>query len=173
MDHDELSRIVNLFYDDVKRIAYVGCKDIYDAEDIAQTVFLKFLKTSKTFESDDHIKNWLLRVTINESRSLWRSPWKTKVDFVIPDNIPYGKTEITEEPYILEAILNLKQKNREIVHLYYYEEYSAKEIAEVLSISEDTVYKRLQRARNQIKEYILRKKDEEAQGGKKHERIKR
>ena len=162
MEHDEFSRIVNLFYDDVKRIAYVGCNDMYDAEDIAQTVFLKLLKTSKTFETDDHVKNWLLRVAINESRSLWRSPWKTKVDFVIPENIPGNKTETHEDPYILEAILNLNQKNREVVHLYYYEEYSAKEIAEILGISEDTVFKRLQRARDQIREYILRKKDGKA-----------
>ena len=159
MDKDEFNRIVRLFYDDVKRVAFVGCKDMYDAEDITQTAFIKLFHTSKTFETDAHIKNWLLRVAINESRSLWRSPWKTKVSFDIPENISQGRNESVKQPDVFDAILSLKPKNREVVHLFYFEEYSAKEIAEMLGISENTVFKRLQRGRDQIEEYILRKKE--------------
>lgn len=158
MDKDEFNRIVRLFYDDVKRVAFVGCKNMFDAEDVTQTVFLKLFYISKTFETDAHIKNWLLRVAINEIRSLWRSPWKTKVDFKLPENISQVRNERVKQPDVLEAILSLKPKNREVIHLFYFEEYSAKEIAEILGISENTVFKRLQRARDQIEEYILRKK---------------
>ncbi len=156
MDKEEYTRIVNQYYDDIKRVAFAGCRDMYDAEDVAQITFLKLLRHDEDFEDDDHLKKWLIRVAVNECKSLWRSPWKSKVDFYIPERSS-GTGRNSEQTLVMEAVLTLKAKYREIVHLFYYEEYSAKEIGELLGMSEGTVFKRLQRAREQIKDYITKK----------------
>ena len=156
MDKEEYTRIVKLYYEDIKRVAFAGCKDINDAEDIAQTTFLKLLKHTEEFEDDDHLKKWLIRVSVNECKTLWRSPWKTKVDYFVPERASGSGGRNNEHSEVMEAILSLSQKYREIVHLFYYEEYNAKEIAELLGMSEGTVFKRLERARKQIKEYMLK-----------------
>ena len=170
MDKEEYIRIVEKYYEDVKRVAFAGCRDMYDAEDIAQTVFMKLLSTSEIFEDDENLKMWLIRVAVNEYKSLWRSPWKSKVDFYIPEEKP-GKKDRNEEKYlVLEAVLKLKQKYREVIHLFYYEDYSAKEIGELLGISESTVFKRLQRGRDRLREQILRS---DKTGGIQNDRWKR
>jgi len=167
MDKTEYIRLVEKYYEDVKRVAFAGCRDMYDAEDIAQTVFMKLLSTSETFEDDEHLKMWLIRVTVNEYKSLWRSPWKSKVDFYIPEEKPNAISRDDEKYLVLEAVLKLKQKYREVIHLFYYEDYSAKEIGEMLGISESTVFKRLQRGRDKLKDSILRSNKT---GGKQNDR---
>ncbi|MBR4816097.1 MAG: sigma-70 family RNA polymerase sigma factor, partial [Lachnospiraceae bacterium] len=72
MDKQEYIRLVEKYYEDIKRVAFAGCKDMYDAEDITQTAFMKLLKTSESFEEDENIKKWLIRVAVNEYKSLWR-----------------------------------------------------------------------------------------------------
>ena len=154
MDRNEFTRIIERYYDDVKRIAFAGCKNMYDAEDIAQTVFLKLSQYSGTFEDDEHIKKWLIRVAVNEYKSLWRSPWKTKVEYNVPERAAKSTGGGSSSNGVLEAVMGLKRKYREVIHLYYYEEYSAGEISELLGVSENTVFKRLQRARDQIKQCL-------------------
>ena len=70
MDRIEFTRIVDQYYDDVKRIAFAGCKNTYDAEDVAQTVFMKLSQYQGNFKSDEHIKKWLIKVAVNEYRPL-------------------------------------------------------------------------------------------------------
>ena len=159
MDRDEFARIVDHWYDDVKRIAFAGCKNIYDAEDIAQIVFMKLSQFQGDFENDEHIKRWLIKVAVNEYKSLWRSPWKTKVEYVIPEQSTNNSNRDPQTSAVLEAVMSMKRKYREVIHLFYYEEYSAKEISTLLGISENTVFKRLQRAREQIKKYIQDKEE--------------
>lgn len=154
MDKTEYTRIVEKYYDDIKRVAFAGCKNIHDAEDIAQTTFVKLMKYTGEFEDDDHLKKWLIRVAVNEYKSLWNSPWKSKVDYYIPERASGGNTVSHEQNVVLEAVMGLKRKYREIVHLFYYEEYTAKEISEMLKISETTVFKRLQRARDKLRENL-------------------
>lgn len=154
MDKDEFARIVNYYYDDVKRIAIAGCKNFYDAEDIAQIVFMKLLQFNGDFESDEHIKKWLIKVAVNEYKSLWRSSWKTKVEYDISKQFTNNTSRDSINDVVFEAVMSLKRKYREIIHLFYYEEYSAKEIGKLLGMSENTVFKRLQRAREQLKKYI-------------------
>ena len=161
MDKEEFTRIVDQYYDDVKRIAFAGCKNIYDAEDIAQTVFLKLSQYKGIFENDEHAKKWLIRVAVNEYKSLWHSPWKTKIEYNVPElaSKSPGKNTVSPHNDVLDAVMSLKRKNREVIYLFYYEEYSAKEISELLGISEATVYKRLQRAREQIKAHLRGKEE--------------
>ena len=158
MNNDEYARIVKLYYEDIKKVSFALCKDLYDAEDVAQTTFIKLLNQKEEFDDDYHIKRWLIKVAINECRMLWKSPWKTKVDYYVPEKAVNHRGMDDEEQIVLEAVMKLKKKYREIVHLFYYEEYSAKEIAEILDINEGTVFKRLQRAREQIKAYMVKRK---------------
>lgn len=157
MENDEVNRAVDLFYDDIKRFAYVACKNIHDAEDITQNVFLKLSNYTGIFENDEHLKNWLVRVTKNEYSSFLRSPWKKRVDLYIPEQIKGSLNNYIEHPYVYDALLNLKKKYREVIILFYYEEYSVKETAEILKITQSTVLKRLERARGMMKKYIFEK----------------
>lgn len=156
MDKTEYTRLVKKYYEDIKRVAFAGTRDIYDAEDITQTAFMKLFNTSEIFEDDENIKMWLIRIAINEYKSLWRSPWKSKVDYYIPDRKTEGCRD-EDRTRVMEAVLKLKQKYREVIHLFYYEDYTAKEIGEMLGISENTVFKRLQRAREKLKDSIIQK----------------
>lgn len=158
MNNDEYARIVKLYYEDIKKVSFALCKDLYDAEDVTQTTFIKLLNQKEEFDDDYHIKRWLIKVAINECRMLWKSPWKTKVDYYVPEKAVNHRGMDDEELLVLDAVMKLKKKYREIVHLFYYEEYSAKEIAEILDINEATVFKRLQRAREQIKAYMVKRK---------------
>ena len=169
MGNEEYTRIVDMYYEDVVKVSYAVCKDIYDAEDIAQTTFIKLLNYSGDFDDDYHIKRWLIKVAVNECRMLWKTPWKTKVDYYIPEKSVQSKGKNDEEQLVFEAVMSLKKKYREIVHFFYYEEYSAKEIAEILGVNENTVFKRLQRAREQIKTYLLRKNSKEEIGESRYE----
>jgi len=158
MNNDEYARIVKLYYEDIKKVSFALCKDLYDAEDVTQTTFIKLLNQKEEFDDDYHIKRWLIKVAINECRMLWKSPWKTKVDYYVPEKAVNHRGMDDEELLVLDAVMKLKKKYREIVHLFYYEEYSAKEIAEILDLNEGTVFKRIQRAREQIKAYMVKRK---------------
>ncbi len=160
MNSEECTRIVNLFYEDIKRVALVACHNIQDAEDVTQTVFMKLLSHKEDFIDDLHIKKWLIKVTINESRSLWRSFWKKDVILIIPEKMVSGNLQRTGGELLKEAFFNLNPRYRKAIHLYYYEGYSVKEIAELLGKTETSVFKLLQRARDNIRDYMNDKREE-------------
>ena len=154
MEPREYQRIVNLYIDMVYRVALNGCKNPYDAEDVVQDTFLKLLKCKKPFESDAHVRNWLIRVTINACKSNWSSPWKTRT-LALDEQFEgaYVEPKFTDEEHgrIFEKVMELPPKYREPLYLYYFEEFSIKEVAQILKLSETAVQTRLQRARNMIK----------------------
>ena len=138
-------------------IAYGYTRNKEDSIDIMQNAYVALLKSNKKFESNEHIKYFLIRVTINESINLVNSYSHKKViknnDFVI--NIPEPNKE--ELQYDLSEIVNtLPEKYKTIIILYYYDDMKIKDISNVLNLSEPAVKKRLERARNLIKEIIER-----------------
>ena len=153
MDTKEYERLTSLLLDSVYRVAVNGCRNYTDAEDIVQNTFLKLWQKKDGFESDDHARRWLLRVAVNECNSLWRSPWKRKTSSL---------EELTQEPVfttpekssLYDAVKELPQKNRLIVYLYYFEDYSVKEVAQIMELSESAVQNRLFRAREKLKEIL-------------------
>lgn len=153
MDTKEYERLTLLLLDSVYRVAVNGCRNYTDAEDIVQNTFLKLWQKKDGFESDDHARRWLLRVAVNECNSLWRSQWKRKTSSL---------EELTQEPVfttpekssLYDAVKELSQKNRLIVYLYYFEDYSVKEIAQMMGLSESAVQNRLFRAREKLKEIL-------------------
>lgn len=111
------------------------------------------LKCKKQFESDEHVRNWLLRVAVNECNSMWNSSWHKKV--VLKDEQDEKMVfETQEQSDLYELVMQMSPKYRQVIYLYYFEEFSVREVASILKISETAVQTRLQRARNKLKEQL-------------------
>ncbi|WP_066895169.1 sigma-70 family RNA polymerase sigma factor [Clostridium nigeriense] len=132
----------------VYRLAFSRTKSVHDAEDIMQNVFIKFIKCNVNFESDDHIKAWLIRVTINLSKNLLTSVWFKRTTTLEEDIV----VTLKEDSEVYKYVLDLPNKYRTVIHLFYYEDMSTASISEVLNIKESTVRSQLHRARNMLKE---------------------
>lgn len=153
MEKDLFTRIVIKYKDDVFRVAYSICHDRNDAEDIAQTTFVKLFQSEKVFENDEHIKKWLVLVTVNNSKTLLQSAWKRKVDLDLQERL--GKYRCRNNNEILEeAMEQLDSTDRALIHLYYYEDMEMKEIADMMKMSESAVKTRLHRARKKLKKMM-------------------
>ena len=148
MTDETFERAVRTYGDTVFRVAYHALNSRPDAEDVVQNVFLKLYASSGGFESEDHLRHWLLRVTVNESRKTLRSAWRRRV---VPLEEWDGPAEEREEDGVLESVMALEAKYRLPVYLYYYEELSVREIAQTLGAKESTIQTRLQRAREKLK----------------------
>lgn len=137
----------------VYRLAYFYTNSKYDADDIYQDVFFKYLQNKKQFENEEHKKAWLIKVTINSCKKLWLSSWKRKITSLNDDEI---KFEMEEDFGLYNEIKKLPKKYRAVLHLFYYEQYSIKDISKILNQKESTIRTWLTRARkllkNQIKE---------------------
>ncbi len=140
--------ICEKYFDMIYKLALSQTKDQGHAEDVTSDVFLKFLSSSKTFESEEHIKAWLLRVTINCSKSVFSNTWFKKT-VPLEENIMAEMPE--EESEVYAKVLSLPQKYRAVIHLFYYEELSVAQIAKYLELNESTVRTHLQRGRSLLK----------------------
>lgn len=120
-----------------------------DAEDIAQEVFISYVKAKPAFESAEHEKAWLLRVTINRCKSFFRSAWQRKTTGLEDD---FPDTPFTpDETAVVEAVNRLPKKYRQVIYLYYIEGYATGEIAAILEMPQNTVLSQLARARKLLK----------------------
>lgn len=137
----------------VYRLAYFYTNSKYDADDIYQDVFLKYLQNKKQYENEEHKKAWLIKVTINSCKKMWLSSWKRKIVSLNDNEI---KFEMEDDIGLYNEIKKLPKKYRAVIHLFYYEQYSIKDISKVLGQKESTIRTWLTRARkilkNQIKE---------------------
>lgn len=137
------------YADMVYRLAFSRTKSKEEAEDIFQEVFLTLHQKKPEFENKEHEKAWIIRVTINKSKKLLNSSWKKKQTLLEKEL----KEEFPEENMeILEEVLTLPLKYRTIIHLFYYEGYSVKQISKLLHLTESNVKMRLARARKKLKE---------------------
>lgn len=157
ISEQQFDYVYNEYAKELFNIAYGYTHNRDDSIDIMQNAYVALLESNKTFESNEHIKYFLIRVTINESLDLLKSSHKKNVirnnDFVV--NSPEIKKE--ELPYDLSEIVNtLPEKYKTIIVLHYYDDMKIKDISSVLKISESAVKKRLERARRFIKETIER-----------------
>ena len=149
MTEEIFEQTARRYGDTIFRVAYHAVKDRGEAEDVTQTVLLRLYLNKGNFESEDHLKHWLLRVTVNESRKVLRSAWRRRT---IPLEGWDGPIEEPQERSdVLEAVLELEAKYRLPVYLYYYEGCSVKEVAQILHTNPSTVQTRMQRAREKLK----------------------
>ena len=133
--------------------AFSICQNTSDADDVVQDTFLKYHLSKKEFSSPEHIKAWLLRVAINKAKDLNRRVWRWNSVSIEDLEETLAATQ-NEDTWLLTEVMKLPQKYRIVLHLFYYEEYSVAEIAQVLKISEGSVKTRLSRGRNMLKDNL-------------------
>lgn len=142
--------VIDCYGDMVYRIALSKMGNSSDADDIFQEVFLKYIQKVRQFESEEHRKAWLIRVTINCCKLVWMHPFRKR--FAAMEEAPEQSYEMDEEECgIYQEVMKLPANQRLVIELFYYEELSVKEIAACLSISEANVKMRLSRARKRLR----------------------
>ncbi len=150
---EDVNRVMEAYADMVRRICFVHLKNRHDTEDVFQNVYMKYLLYEGSFESIEHEKAWFVRVTINACtdwlRALSRRKW-------VPLDVLAEESVVPGDPSkdVLEAVLRLPEKYRDVIYLFYYEEYTAVEIAKILKKKENTVYTWLSRAKNILREKL-------------------
>ena len=149
MTDQQFVPLAQRYMDTIYRIAYSYLRSQADVDDVTQDVLIQLYKTETAFESDDHLKHWLIRVTVNRCKNIFRSPWRKVEDIADYENSL--TFEAPEHRELFDAVMALDKRYRLPVLLYYYEGYSQKEIAGLLSLPEETVRTRLFRARGKLK----------------------
>ena len=147
----EYTRLAEQYLDMVFRVAIGYVKSGADADDVAQSVFLRLWKRRPEFDSEAHAMRWLIRVAINESKRLLCSPWRNAAPLEEQEE---RAAEPESHRELIDALDRLKPKYRTALYLYYYEGFSTKEIAETLSVPQNTVLTRLKRARELLKQEL-------------------
>lgn len=136
----------------ILRISYSYLKQTYDAEDICQTVFLKILSKDLRFDTPQHEKAYIIRTTVNTCKDHLKSSFFRKtVPLEAAETIP--APQAPDSP-VLEALKSLPDKYRVPIYLYYYEDYSAREIGEILGKSEGSITTYLSRGRKKLRDYL-------------------
>lgn len=158
MTESEFMELVKQYRQTVFRAAYCQLKSYSEAEDITQEVFLALYTYHGSFNDENHIKAWLLRVTVNKCRNLLKSAFRR---FSVPLDEAADETAFTEDNQLLNVVMTLKPKLRTPLYMYYYEEYSVKEIAELLGEKETTITTRLSRGRQKLKELLTKEEKDE------------
>ena len=150
---EDVNRVMEAYADMVRRICFVHLKNRHDTEDVFQNVYMKYLLYESTFESAEHEKAWFVRVTINACtdwlRALSRRKW-VSLDVLAEESV------VLDNPSkeVLEAVLKLPEKYRDVIYLFYYEGYSAVQIAKILGKKENTIYTWLSRAKDILREKL-------------------
>ena len=150
---DRVQDAVQEYSPSIIRLAYTFTKNLPDAEDIAQDVFLTYLIEQPNLENKEHEKAWLLRVTMNKSKDLVGSGW-FKRRAPLSENLGYHPNTDQIGSDLLQVVLKLEKKYRIPIHLYYYEDYSIKEIAKMLKVRPSTVATWVDRGRALIKKKL-------------------
>ncbi len=189
MDNQELQHKIEEYADMLFKLSYIRLGNSQDAEDVVQEVFYQYFKSNKSFESGEHEKAWLLRVTLNACKKVWRSAWKryqadvcreqehcfreenlidlntTGTDRIGMEkgtsSLGLEETAIRQEQkqILMDAVLALPEKYRDVIHLFYYEEFSIKEIARIVGRGESTVTSQLTRGRELLRKRLKEEYD--------------
>ena len=149
----EINQAIERYSDMVWRICMLHLKNHADTDDIFQTVFLKYALYKGTFENEQHEKAWLIRVTINACKDLLKSFFRNRT-ISLEEVMEQVSALHNDDKGVLEAVLSLPQKYRDVVYLHYYEGYAATEIADIMHKPVNTVYTMLARARKLLKEKL-------------------
>ena len=149
----EVNTAMELYSAMVLRLCGVYLKNDADAEDVFQTVFLKYALHERRFESAEHEKAWFIRVTVNACKDLLKSFFHSRT--VSLNELPDYLAELSMERLaVMEAVWALPRAYREVIYLHYYEGYTAPEIAGILKKNPNTVYTHLARARVMLRESL-------------------
>ncbi|WP_051530633.1 sigma-70 family RNA polymerase sigma factor [Ruminococcus flavefaciens] len=151
---EKMTEIYDKYSNAVYRMAFAYCKNKADAEDIMQEVFIRRFSADIVFEDEAKEKSWLLKVTVNKCRDMFRS-LRYKYSLT---SIPLEEADIIyetqEESDVYHAVMSLPNKYRTVIHLFYYEEYTIKEISAITGDKETAIQTQLYRARKKLKDIL-------------------
>ena len=182
IDDRELQLKIDAYSDMLFKLSFLRLRNVQDAEDVVQEVFYQYVKKHQVFQSPEHEKAWFLKVTLNGCRKVWRSAWKrhqspwpsdgqeadsSPLDVADREADTDGRDLQPEERFfrqeadrrVLEAVLGLPEKYRDVIHLFYYEELSVKEIARVTGRGTSTVTSQLTRGRELLRKSLKEEYD--------------
>ena len=148
---------IDRYADMVYRLALSQMKNTTDADDLFQEVFVRLVRHVQDLETWEHVKAWLIRVTINCAKKYYEQYWNRNVDYMEEPERVADTEEIYEPPEehpVREAVQKLPPKYRLGIHLYYYEEFSVAEIARLTEQKESTVKSQMHRAREMLKQIL-------------------
>ncbi len=150
-------KAIDRYADMVYRLALTQMKNRTDADDIFQEVFVRLVSHIQDLESWEHVKAWLIRVTINCARKHFDQYWNKNVGYIedterLEDEA--ADFEMPEEHPVRAAVSRLPVKYRTVIHLYYFEELSIAEIAQLTGQKESTVKSQMRRAREMLKSIL-------------------
>ncbi|MBP2002248.1 RNA polymerase sigma-70 factor (ECF subfamily) [Paenibacillus shirakamiensis] len=144
----QLEYLVNKYGDMVLRVALTHLRNLTDAQDVCQEVYIKLMKHQNGFNDAEHEKAWIIRVTINTCKDITKSPWRS---WLTPlEEIPLTDNHL-EDNEIISIVLTLPRKYRIVIYLYYYEGYKTTEIGKILNLKENTIRTQLRRAKETLK----------------------
>lgn len=152
LTNERFTCLAQRYIDTVYRVALNYLKSPSDADDITQNVFLKLLQEKKPFDSDEHVKHWLIRVTVNECKNLVRSRWWRAES--IEEYAGQLAFDNQAQSDLFHMVMALPRKYRLPIYLYYYEGYSTQEIGQMLKLPKNTVCTQLKRGRELLKESL-------------------
>ena len=158
-----LELLIDRYQKNLFAAAFNVCANAQDAEDVVQDTFLQYYSANKQFTDEEHIKAWLLRVAINKAKDVTRrSRRKNTVSLEeLTTEIPF------EDPAVetfFDEVMNLPERYRVAIHLFYYEDMAVKDIANCLQLSEGSVKMRLSRGRDLLKERLTEDDDHDRSG---------
>ena len=147
---ERAEEIIKQHADMVYRIAVQNVKNPSDAQDIFQEVCIALLTKNAPLFDELHIKNWLIRVTINKCNNFNKSVWQSRTESIDE----HSNLIAPETDMVLDELYKLPKNYRNVIYLYYYEEYTIPEIADILGKSKNTISAQLQRARKKLKKIL-------------------
>ena len=148
---DGFEATYNKYKNTVYSVIFNCVHNVDDTSDLSQDVFLKLLDCNKEFESEEHLKAWIIKVSINRCKNHFRFLSRFS-DEEIPESIYYDNSH--EDRELLRAVMSLPEKYRVPLHLFYYEDYTIKQIGDILGSPEATIKIRLKRGREKLKKVI-------------------
>ena len=162
MDSAGVEKIADKYLNSLYRVAVNYCKNAENAGDAVQNAFLKLMKSDMSFNDEEHVYKWLIKVTINECKNFWRVfrlhptvSFDELEDENSPDNLEDGSAvNMVLAHELRDAVMRLPAKYSVVIHLFYYDGYSVDEIAEILNLSSSAVKMRLMRGKQKLKNEI-------------------
>ena len=150
---DCFEEVMEEYADMIYRIAYANVRVKADTDDVFQEVWCRYYQKNKTFESEEHRRNWLINVTLKCCKKIYSSVRYKRT--VLTDDMSLLKEKLPERDFeIYDAVIRLPEKYRIPVYLYYYEDFSVNEISEITKTNASTVRSQMKRGREKLKEIL-------------------
>lgn len=148
---DVITDALKHYSDMVRRICFMYLRNYADVEDVFQEVFIKLLQCKVDFASEEHRKAWLCRITINKCKDVCRSFFRKNVCSLDDVELQF---EDPKENEVMSAVLALPKQYKDVIYLFYYEDYTVPQLARILNQKENTIYSKLHRARELLKQSL-------------------